>query len=173
VTATALDDVLTALVARARTISGFVAPDSATTGIVVYDTIEAALVEDGADAQRFLVIGYGGDPEAAPGEAGSSAQTLLTVGTGAREEDGVIGCLAVAQSGDHELGTAAAVRHEAFGIVHALDTYLRTGTNQSLGLVPSYRLVRAWVDRITRLTSYLNEGAVTEVGFDVRFDATV
>lgn len=176
--ATAWPAVMNALVTLARGMSGYQAPTAAGSLIPVYDSVEVGLTND--IPSTLLVIGWIGDPDDAPTDPGQSTQGIATLGTSHhRTETGTVACMAIARTGDALLGTSVtdagsigAARAQAFAVIDALDVALRA--NPSLGLVgATHSAVVAYIDAITSVQTWLNEGCVVRIEFTVTFTARI
>lgn len=172
-TSTVVNDAVRAIVAAMRVRIGYRSCWASGTGIPVYHSAEVGLFDE--QPTSALVIADPGDP-ATPQESGDSRQGIATLGTlRHRDEDATIRCRAMAQSGDAVDGTVQAAWDAAHAIVDAVDAELRgpTGIGPSLGLVPSYREVTAWVDGVTGVRPILAAGVVVDVYFDVAVRARI
>jgi hypothetical protein len=171
-TSTAVHDVISAVVSGLRAVPGFRSPWATSEGTTVYDTVEV-LLSDEAE-KSLLIVGWPGrDPVGdANGEAADAAQAIATLGTQQhRDEEGLVRCLAVRQTGDHEVaqGVVPGLRAACTTTTNAVDTWLRA--NGSLGLVPAYRELTARFGAVTGFRPYVAAGLVAELEFTIVYRA--
>jgi hypothetical protein len=174
-TSTVMGDAVAAIVAAMRARTGYRSPWATTPGLVpVYHSIEVGMQELGAgEAALLLVIGDVGALDA-PQEAGNSGHSWATLGTTRqKQEDAVIRCLAVAQTGDTGEGVVQAQWDAALGLVDDVDDEVRsaTGIGPSLGLYPSFRSVVATVEQVRGVRPSLSGGVVVEAPFTIKVTA--
>lgn len=153
--------VVDGLVAAMRARSGFQAPSSIGSDVIVFDGPEVDNRPEDVDA--YLVIGVPGD---GPQSGDRSGQVDHAFGpmasTRPRDETGLVECRAVAQLGDVDTSGA---RTAALALVAAVEDQLRT--TPTLGLDPAWMRWAA----VTRheLRQYLSGGSVCEIDFTVSF----
>jgi hypothetical protein len=111
-----------------RAQAGYRDPESATSGIPVFDGPEYGITGDNADT--WLCVGWSGDPDA-PQSGASASQTIATLGNRSREEIGSINLRAMSQKGDRDI---QARRNAAFAVMGDLETLLRN--DPLIGLSP-------------------------------------
>jgi hypothetical protein len=168
-TSTAVNDAVRAIVAKMRARSGYRSCWSSGSGVPVYHSAEAGLMDE--QVTRALIIADLGDPSV-PQEAGDSQQGVATLGTlHHRDEEAVVRCRSIAVTGDVHDGAVQATWDAAHTTVDDLDAELRA--DPSLGLVPAYSHLIAMVGAVTGVRPYLGAGVVVEVLFDVRVEARI
>lgn len=173
----ALHVVLSAVVAGLRARPGYRAPWATGDGTTVYDSVEVMLSDE--SERSLLVIGYPGtDGAGEVGEAGQTQATLSTAPT--RTEVGSVRCLAVVQTGDHEIepadvgpGLIPELRGEAFALLDDVAAFLRA--NPALGLMPTYPHLHAQIGGVPAFRPYVRDaaGAVAEVEFEIGYQARI
>lgn len=164
------------LVAVMRAVTGYQAPDASTSEIPVFDSTEVELVE--VSGTSYLVIGWpgypSGDYQAAEGTQRPVAHAASNRPT---EEEGLVRCKAVGQTGDTGIGAPATARDLAYVIVQAVDQQLRnTASGPLLGVDPvdgNGQVLWARVDSHQRYETAGENGCVCEVDFGVRYRARI
>jgi hypothetical protein len=163
--------VVDALVTQMRSQTGFRAPTSpGTTGleVPVFDGTEVALGLEADD--RYLVIGWSGDPDNAQdaGESGQVPGPMANVRP--KDETGTVECMAVCQVMDASIaaGTVKATRDAAFAVIASVEALCRGAVPGPTLAVPN--LQWAFVGGC-KPRQFLNEGCVIQVPFTVTYYA--
>lgn len=147
----ALDDVLTALVATFQAAVGTTVP--------VYDGLPATASADLA----FVVVGDDGDPASADNPAGSTTQTRAERMDGSTTESGDVTCALICQTGDDDL---PGLRTASRLLMLALETGLRA--DRTLGGVA----IRSNIDEVALWQSRNANGSAVRRVFTVHYDAS-
>lgn len=158
-----LPAVLDALVALARAEPGHRDPESATSGVPVFDGPQYGITSD--RLTTWLAIGWSGDPDS-PEDAAEAGQTIGTIGSAARTRDelGEIRCRAVSQTGDR--AAPKATRDAVFAEMAVMETICRT--NPTLGLDPSW-MRRATIANRYSIRQENKAGPVCTLDFVIEF----
>jgi hypothetical protein len=159
-----LPAVIDGLVAALRATSGYRDPETAVSGIPVFDGPQYGI--SGDRVATWLCVGWSGDPDA-PEDAGDAAQTIAALGNRQREEIGTIKMRAVSSSGDRDM---RARRDAAFAAMGTVEQLCRT--TPQLGLDPAWMREAQIADRY-RWRQHYDEGAVCELDFTVEYRARI
>lgn len=150
------------LVALLRAQAGFRSPDEDSTDRPVYDGPEWQLHRDRLTS--YVVVGWSADADDA---AGSTDQEPATMGTArARDEEGVIRCLAAGYTGDSEFGAPKTARDLALAVLADVEAALTA--NPTVGIGGAKHLV-VELAGIRAPRQYLDEGLVCELEFDITY----
>jgi hypothetical protein len=170
VTTTRAAQVIDGLLATLRAASGFRDPAVDSTAAGVYDGPEAPLYEGVVPQEDFVVVGWSGLGDG-PVESAVTEQTAISIGNREREETGRIPCLAVAQTGDTEYGTAKAMRDAALALVAGAEAAIRS--DPWLGITGLRALVVQFegVTSLQQLAS--DDGMACWVEFAVTYTARI